>query len=108
MSRRTMFWITCALPGCGQWRETHRPGQRFCSRKCAAQSSPWRVECGRKGGETSAKRRIQRALTDVQRLWVGMPHEAAVAVREAMRRSYQAGWQAQKRDAAARQKERAA
>ncbi len=94
---RTLFTITCASFDCLRQRETHRPHQRFCSRKCAAKSSPWRAECGRKGGETSGQRRFQRALTDVQRLWVGMPHEAAVAVRAAMARSYQAGWRARRR-----------
>lgn len=94
---RTLFMITCARPGCPRQRETHRPQQRFCSRKCAAQVAPWRAECGRRGGALSAERRRLRALHEVQRLWPGMSHEAAVAVRAAMARSYQAGWRARRR-----------
>jgi hypothetical protein len=84
----------CALASCDRSFMPSRESHRFCSRKCAAQSSPWRHECGRRGGLSAARGRLERAVRDVRAVWPGMPPEAMRVVLAMARRNWASGWKA--------------
>ena len=93
----TMYRRKCQLATCGQMHETRRPHQRFCSRRCAAFASPWRVMCGQRGGVVSARNRHTRALARLRAAFPGLSPAGVVALRADMKRSYEAGWVAGRR-----------
>lgn len=83
---------------CPRMFTAHKPSQRFCSRKCAAQASPWRHECGRRGGQASARGRLERAVREVRALWPEMTPEAMRVVLAIARRNWASGWKSGARE----------
>ena len=54
---------------------------------------------GRRGGIRSREKSLQKALSECQALWPGMPHAAAVWLLTERRKAYVSGWTAGMRQA---------